>query len=111
TQKKLEIRSNRQRADLRQAFLVEMLNFAADRLVFIDESICNEKTGWRKRGRAPMGKPAVVRANIDRGKSWSILPAYTIDGYLPCTGIKEGYYNQEELLEWAEHRLLPAIED
>ena len=28
-----------------------------------------------------------------KGDTWSILPAYTVDGYLPCTGIKQGYYN------------------
>jgi transposase len=109
TRKKLEIGSNLQRAELRQDYLVEMQKYAADRLVFIDESIFNEKTGWRTKGRAPMGRPAKVRGNINRGKSWSFLPAYTIDGYLPCHGIKQGYFNREEFLDWIEHRLLPTI--
>ena len=109
TRKKLEISSNKRRDVLRQDYLVAMQEYPAERLVFIDESIFNEKTGWRTKGRAPIGKPARVKGNIDRGKSWSFLPAYTLDGYLPCHGIKKGYYNREEFLEWIELRLLPAI--
>ena len=39
--------------------------------------------------------------------TWSILPAYTVDGYLPCTGIKEGYYNRDAFYEWLTTKFLP----
>ena len=42
-----------------------------------------------------------------QGDTWSILPAYTVSGYLPCTGIKKGFYNTEDCLEWLIHDLLP----
>lgn len=109
TKKILEIGSAARSPMLRQDYLKEMQGYSADQLVFIDESIFNEKTGWRRRGRAPLGRPAKVRGNISRGKTWSILPAYTLDGYLPCTGIQQGYFNRVELLAWIEFQLLPAI--
>jgi hypothetical protein len=35
-----------------------MLQFAANDLVFLDESIFNEKTGWRFQAYAPIGDEA-----------------------------------------------------
>ena len=49
---------------------------------------------------APIGDPARYHANIERGQTYSILPAYTISGYLLCTGIKEGFYNTDEFVDW-----------
>ena len=36
-----------------------------------------------------------------------MLPAYTIEGYLPCTAIKEGWFNGDELYDWIITQLLP----
>ena len=36
-----------------------------------------------------------------------MLPAYTLDGYLPCTAITEGWFNGEELYDWIANQLLP----
>ena len=41
-----------------------------------------------------------------RGDIYSILPAYTTVGYLPCTGIKHGYYKKEDLIDWLIDDLL-----
>ena len=87
-----------------QAFMHEV---TAEQLVFLDESIFKEQTGWRCMAYAPIGQPARWSDDMTRGKTWSILPAYTIDGYLPCTSIREGYYNQEAFLTWITHELLP----
>jgi hypothetical protein len=76
-----------------------MANFAANNLIFLDESLFNKKTRWRSRGYAPIGSPARYRANIDRGSIYSILPALTIDGYLPYTRIKKGYFSYNDLIE------------
>jgi len=83
--------------------------FASDDLIFLDESIFNEKTGWRYRGYAPIGHEARYSASVRRGNTWSILAAMTLDGYLPCTGVKEGYYNSVQVLEWLREKLFPAI--
>src|SRR6266480_212487 len=79
--------------DLRDAYREQIRQFTADELVFIDESIFSEKTGWRHRAYGPLGEEARYSADIRRGKSWSILPAYTLRyGYLDCVGIRESYY-------------------
>jgi len=39
-----------------------------------------------------------------------LLAGYTVDGYLPCYEVKEGYYNKEEFLRWLEEDLLLCCE-
>ncbi len=42
-----------------------------------------------------------------QGNVLGVLPAYTIDGYLPCTGVKEGWFNGEDFYSWLANELLP----
>lgn len=100
-----------QKADesLRVGYLSDILRFPAEDLVFLDESIFNEKTGWRHFAYAPIGAPARYEAPINCGRTWAICAAMTIDGWLPCTGFKEGYYNTKEFLYWINNRLLPSL--
>jgi transposase len=86
-----------------------MQNYPREDLVFIDESLFKERTGWRMKARALIGKEARYSTDINQGKTFSILPAIDIDGYLECTGIKEGYFNRDDLLAWLEHLLLLAL--
>ncbi len=73
------------------------MQLTAEQLVFVDETLFNETTGWHQQAYAPVGEPARYQASRKRGHSWSVLPAYTIDGYLPCIGIREGWSNGEAL--------------
>lgn len=100
--------SDRQNPGLRLAWKADMLGLRAEQLVFIDKSLFNSTTGWRKKAWSAIGQPARYHYDISRGKSWSILPAYTVDGYLPCTGIKEGYFNADEFYDWICNSLLPV---
>lgn len=36
------------------------------------------------------------------------MPAYTVGGYLPCTAVKEGYFNADEFITWIQDSLLPV---
>ena len=94
---------------LRRAWREEMAVFAAEDLVFLDESIFNEKTGWRYQAYGPMGSDLRYPANTDRGKTWSICAAMTVNGWIPCTGVKEGYFKAHHLLTWLRTGLLPAL--
>lgn len=94
---------------LRRAYLDDIRQFAADDLVFLDESIFNEKTGWRRHAYAPIGDDAEIDADINRGKTWSICAAMTLEGYLACTGIKDGYYSTDDFADWLETKLIPAL--
>jgi len=94
---------------LRDSYRRTMRQFAAEDLVFLDESIFNEKTGWRHKAYGPIGEPSRYTQDIRRGKTHAILPAYTVGGYLPCTGVKEGYFSHEDFMSWITERLLPTI--
>lgn len=98
---------HRQNDELRQDWRAQCIDLRAEQLVFIDEASFNEATGWRHFAYAPVGEPARYHASRRRGHSWSILPAYTIDGYLPCTGVKEGWFNGEGFYSWVANELLP----
>ena len=72
------------------------------------------------------GISARYHADRTRGRSWSVLPAYTLENgltppsgvqllchpltnlleYLPCTAIKEGY-NTDENVDWIINEILP----
>lgn len=109
TRKELRrISLNRSEA-LRRAYRDDVRHFAAEDLIFLDESIFNEKTGWRHHAYAPIGEEAQYEADIQRGKTWSVCAAMTLDGWLPCTGVKEGYWNSENFLAWLRDSLLPAV--
>ena len=96
-----------QNNELRIQWAAECLHLRAEQLVFVDETLFNESTGWRHRAYAPIGQPARYHSSLRRGHSWGVLPAYTVDGYLPCIAIREGYYNAETFRQWVEDDLLP----
>ena len=98
---------NTQNLELREDWQAFMLDVLAEQLVFLDESIFKQQTGWRCMAYAPIGQPARYCDDLTRGASWSVLPAYTVDGYLPCTAIREGYFNQEAFLAWVRDDLSP----
>lgn len=111
SKKKMQLMNIRRDDDLREAYRNSLRRFTAEDLVFLDESLFNEKTGWRHKAYAPIGSSARYSLNLSRGKTWAILPAYTVNGYLPCTGVKEGYYNTELFIDWLRQRLFPALRE
>jgi hypothetical protein len=40
------------------------------------------------------------KANVRRGNTYSIIDAMTLDGWLPCTVVKRGYYSKELFVHW-----------
>lgn len=40
--------------------------------------------GDRKYGWAPVNRKATIKQNLTRSKRWSILPAFTVNGYIAC---------------------------
>ena len=98
--------SDRQDPALRRAFKDEALDWTAEMLVFLDESMFNETNGWRHYGYAPVGLPARYHADRTRGKGWSVLPAYTMEGYI-AVEIRQGWFNKETFQSFIKYRLLP----
>ena len=84
-----------------------MMDITAEHMVVLDESIFKQQTAWRCMAYGPIGAPARWSDDMRRGDTWSILPAYTTEGYLPCVGFKKGFFNRDEFLSWVTNELLP----
>jgi len=77
------------------------------RVICIDESAANGRTGYRKYGYSPIGVTAVQSTPLKRGERWSVLPAYTANGFLPGALIYQGSVTQEVFNAWVESCVLP----
>jgi DDE superfamily endonuclease len=80
-----------------------MKKHGAEDLVFLDEAIFNEKTGWRYRGYEPQGE----RIQYTRCDTYAVLVATTLDGWLPCSVLKKGYYNKDRFYQFITEFLIP----
>lgn len=95
---------------LRAMWMTKSWQWPVDRLVFLDETATNEKTGQRKYGWAPIGVTCTDVQYAQRQQRWSVLPALTIDGYLPCTLCVHGSVDKAKFVWWLEEQMLPALE-
>jgi transposase len=92
---------------LRRAYLADLADIRAEQMVFLDESLFNEVTGWRLMAWAPIGVEGRYLGDRTRGSTWSVLAAYSTTGYLPCVVVREGYFNTEAFVQWVTEDLLP----
>jgi hypothetical protein len=84
----------------------KLVNWTAEQLVFVDESAANERSGHRKYGWAPIGMTPFEYRSIKRSERWSILPAYTIDGFI-AWNIIQGSFTGDLFDDFIEFNLLP----
>lgn len=93
---------------LRARFDARLEALEAEQLVYVDETAINEATMNRRFGRAPTGQSPISIEPLRRSKRWTVLPAYTVDGYLPGTLIAHGQsVNAAEFADWLENTVLP----
>lgn len=69
-----------QNADLRDYYLHNLASFQSYHLVFVDESGCDKRAGFRRTGWSPLGVTPVQISKFHRDKRYQILPAYAQDG-------------------------------
>jgi transposase len=69
-------------ADLRDFYLHNLSEFHSYHLVYIDESGCDNRIGFRRTGWSPLGVTPIQIARLRRDQRHQILPAYTQDGIL-----------------------------
>src|SRR5271167_1576138 len=86
--------------------MIQLSKFNAQQLVFIDESRSNECTGDRRNGWAPKGCPVIVKQLLKRTPKWSILLAYTVDGYI-LTVLFQGSINIKQFKDFIINFVLP----
>ncbi len=97
----------RQNDELRLNWVADMLRLTAEQLVFVNESLFNEITGWRHQAYALVDQSARYQASGTREHCWSVLSIYTKDEYLSCIDIREGWFNDEAFFRWLADELLP----
>ena len=85
---------------LREDWIARIKDYHRNQFVFVDESACNQRSMDRKYGWSPVNTPAVGIQALKREKRWSLLPAYTIDGYLPGYLIHQGSVTKEMFIDW-----------
>jgi transposase len=69
-------------ADLRDLYLHDLSSFEPYHVVYVDESGCDKRVGYRRTGWSPLGVTPVQIAQFQRGQRYHILPAYTQNGIL-----------------------------
>jgi hypothetical protein len=67
-------------ADLRDLYLHNLSAFRSYHLVYIDESGCDKRVGFRRTGWSPVGVTPVQIATLHRDRRYQILPTYAQDG-------------------------------
>jgi transposase len=66
--------------DLRDFYLHNLSCFSSYHLVYVDESGCDKRIGFRRNGWSPLGVTPVKVARFHREQRYQILPAYAQDG-------------------------------
>jgi len=78
-------------------------------LIFVDESAANERASNRKFGWAPKGITPHEYRLFKRSERWSILPAYTVDGFITWE-VLQGSFTMELFEEFIEFKVLTLIQ-
>jgi hypothetical protein len=82
TKKKCQQKAKEQNPKLRDFYQHELSKFRSYHLVFVDESGCDKRIGFRRTGWAPLGVTPVQISKFHRGQRYQIQPAYTQDGIM-----------------------------
>jgi transposase len=67
-------------ADLREWYLHNLSDFQSYQLVYVDESGCDKRVGFRRTGWSPLGVSPMQVSQFHRDQRYQILPAYAQDG-------------------------------
>ena len=108
TFKRLKFVAAQRNPTLRADYLMRVEDFYDDQLIFLDESAANEFTKDRKFGWSMVGCPAVKERDFRRSERWSILPAYTRDGYMAWK-IFKGSYTKQIFNQFVYNETLPRM--
>lgn len=80
TKKQARQKAKEQNPQLRAFYLHKLSKYRSDQLVFVDESGCDKRVGFRRTGWSPLGVTPVQISQFHRGQRYHILPAYAQDG-------------------------------
>jgi transposase len=80
SKKTTQQRARERNADLRDSYFHSIADFRSYHLVFVDESGCDKRIGFRRMGWSPLGMTPVQVSRFHRDQRYQILPAYAQDG-------------------------------
>ncbi len=106
TRKRLKVVAAQQNAELREQWQYDLQFFLAEQIVCVDESGSDDRTGDRQFGWAHKGARATVRRWLANRERVSVLPAYTIEGYITATTFY-GTCNAQIFEDFIIDQLLP----
>lgn len=75
-------RAKEQNADLRDFYLHNLSDFQSYQLIYVDESGCDKRIGFRRTGWSPLGVSPLQVSHFHRDQRYQILPAYCQDGII-----------------------------
>jgi Winged helix-turn helix len=75
-------RAGEQSQDLRNVYQYKLSFLNPKNLIFVDESGCDKRVGFRRTAWSRRGVTPVQVTRFHRGQRYHILPAYTVDGIL-----------------------------
>lgn len=105
TKKQIRRIARGRNADLRDHYLYRISNLYPEHFVFVDESGCDKRIGFRRTGWSPIGTTPVQIARFQREQRYQILPAYTTRGVIYAR-VFQGTTDGEVFEEFIEN-LLP----
>ena len=80
TRKTIHRIAQQRNTDLQDYYIHRISKYKSYQLVFVDESRCDGRGGYRRWEWSPKGSSAHHITKLSHRKGWNILPAYTQDG-------------------------------
>lgn len=109
TRKKLHKAAKERNELLRSAFMARIgSQYTSNQLIFLDESSKDERTISRGYGYSELNTRAVKKVVFIRGKRYTLLPAFTLDGII-AIDIIEGSCTKDRFKEFVISQVLPQM--
>jgi transposase len=105
THKKISSEAVERNELLRATWQAAYADIPAEYCVWLDESSVDNRTNQRTSGWAEVGRACVRRELFIRGQRFSVLPAFTCDGYI-ALDIFEGSVNKEKFIRFLEEQVV-----
>lgn len=97
-------RAKKQNTDLRDFYLHNLSDFQSHHLVYVDESGCDKRIGFRRTGWSPVGTTPLQVSKFHRNQHCQILPTYAQDGVI-FSQVFQGSTNTAVFVDFIKHLL------
>jgi hypothetical protein len=106
SKKKVAVAAAQRNSQLRDDWVARISQYQPQQLMFLDESAANEKTPSRSTGWSPLNVMPCIQRILKLSEHWSILPAYTLNGYITYELI-QGSFDTQRFNNFVHDKVLP----